>query len=102
MPQHREDPIVSTARREALVVALIFICAMSYSVLYCYWNGYHRPPESLSLVFGVPDWVFWGVVAPWMICLLLSFWFGSTFMHDAELGVGEETQHGDGSEAEDV
>jgi hypothetical protein len=86
MPEHREDPLVRSGRREALVVMLIWFCAMMYTVLYCYFNGYRRPPETLTYILGFPDWVVFGILAPWAVCLVLSFWFGHVFMHDTELG----------------
>ena len=97
MPEHREDPLVRSARREALVVMLIWLCAMLYTVLYCYVYGYHRPPETLTYILGFPDWVVWGILAPWGVCLLLSYWFGYVFMHDTELGKADEVA-GEGGE----
>jgi hypothetical protein len=90
MPHEREHPVVSSARREALVVAAIFVVSLLYTVIYCYVFGYHRSPETLTFVWGFPDWVFWGILLPWIICLGLSFWFGHTFVHDADLGPGDE------------
>lgn len=82
----REDPVVWTGRREALVILAIFLGAIIYTVTYCYLHGYHRAPQTLTFIIGFPDWVFWGVVTPWFVCLLLSYWFGYLFMQDANLG----------------
>lgn len=81
-----EDPLVRTSRREALVVAAIFVAAMTWTVGYCYLFGYHRDPASVRFIAGFPDWVLWGIVAPWLTCVLLSIWFGRLFMRDADLG----------------
>jgi hypothetical protein len=89
-PEHTEDTAVWTARREALVVLLILLAALIYTVTACYMWGYNRSPQSLTFIFGFPDWVFWGIVVPWVICLGLSYWFGYIFMRDADLGSGEE------------
>lgn len=98
MPDGREDPAVCTARREALVVLLIFLGALIYTVTFCYVRGYDRPPETLTFVLGFPDWVFWGIVAPWGVCLLLSYWFGHTFMRDSDLGSDSDPDAGNGME----
>ncbi len=98
MPDHREDPAVWTARREALVVLLILVGALIYTVTFCYLYGYDRAPETLTFIYGFPDWVFWGIVIPWCVCLLLSFWFGHRFMRDSDLGIGAEADSGDGWE----
>lgn len=86
MPQPIDDPVLRSARREALVVLVTWLCAMTYSVTYCYLNGYGRSVEDLKFVLGFPDWIFWGLVLPWAICVGFSFYFGATFMRDEYLG----------------
>jgi hypothetical protein len=99
MPSSCEDPVVRSARREALVVLLIWLAAMVYTVGYCYVYGYDRPPETLTYILGFPDWVVWGILAPWAVCLLLSYWFGYVFVRDTALGPNPA---GDNREASDV
>jgi len=91
MSETREDPLVHCARREAGIVGLLFLITMCYTVGYCYFNGYDRDPGSLTFVYGFPDWVFWGILAPWSVCVLLSFWFSYVFMSDEDLGGEEES-----------
>jgi hypothetical protein len=86
MVDPHEDPVVGSARREAPVVALIFLAAMIWTVGYCYLFGYNRDPATVKFILGFPDWVMFGVVAPWAACVLASLWFGRVFMRDAELG----------------
>jgi hypothetical protein len=86
MPPPTDDPVLRSARREALVVFASWLAAMIYTVSYCYLNGYNRAQESLTFVLGFPDWVFWGIVVPWSVCIAFSFWFGATFMRDEDLG----------------
>lgn len=77
-----EDPSIGRARREALVILLIWIAAAVYTVTYCYLNGYNRAPDSLTFVWGFPDWVFWGILCPWAVCFVLSFWAAYAFVRD--------------------
>lgn len=86
MSESTDDPVLRSARREAVVVLCVWLAAMSYTVGYCYLNGYNRKVEDLKFVLGFPDWVFWGVVTPWVICAAFSFFFGATFMRDEDLG----------------
>jgi hypothetical protein len=86
MPQPADDPVLRSARREALVVLAAWIAALGYTVGYCYLHGYNRSAESLVFVFGFPDWVFWGIVVPWGACALFSFAFGAIFVRDEDLG----------------
>lgn len=86
MSQPTDDPVLRSARREAVVAFLVWLGAMAYTITYCYLNGYNRSPESLTFVFGFPDWVFWGIFVPWSISVVLSFYYGATFVRDEDLG----------------
>ncbi|HLJ11456.1 MAG TPA: DUF997 family protein [Planctomycetaceae bacterium] len=86
MPERVDDPVLRSAKREGLVVLAAWLAAMTYTVGYCYLHGYGRTAESLTFVFGFPDWVFWGIVAPWLVCVAFSFYFGATFVRDEDLG----------------
>ncbi|MBX7075448.1 MAG: DUF997 family protein [Pirellulales bacterium] len=80
------DKSLRHARREALVVFAIWFVAMIYTVGYCYWFGYDRTVASLTFVAGLPDWIFWGVVTPWIVCSILSAWFSFYYMSDDDFG----------------
>ena len=86
MSQPTDDPVLRSARREAIVVLFTWLAAMGYTVTYCYLHGYDRPVESLTFVLGFPDWVFWGIVIPWAVCVVFSIYFGAAFMRDEDLG----------------
>jgi hypothetical protein len=86
MTQRPEDPVLRSARREAVVVLVMWLGALTYTVLYCYLYGYNRSLDSLTFVLGFPDWVFWGILTPWAICLILSYLFAVFFMRDEDLG----------------
>lgn len=74
------------ARREALVVLFTWLGALAYTVLYCKFHAYGRSPDDLKFVLGFPDWVFWGVLAPWALCFVVALWFAAFFMKDDALG----------------
>jgi hypothetical protein len=44
----------------------------------------------------MPDWSFWGVAAPWGLCLLFSAWFCFGYMADDDLGRDQEEGSGYG------
>jgi hypothetical protein len=81
-----EDPVVRSARREAVVSILIWLGAMTYTIGYCWRYAYDRAPGDVELIGGFPDWVLWGIVAPWLVCAGLSWWFAYGFMTDESLG----------------
>ncbi|HMC67096.1 MAG TPA: DUF997 family protein [Gemmataceae bacterium] len=104
MPRPPEDPVLRSSRREAIVVLLMWLGALAYTVTYCYLFGYNRSFESLKFVWGFPDWVFWGIIAPWSVCLVLSYLFATFFMRDEDLGEDpeEETNAGGTGEVTDA
>lgn len=92
---NQEDPILRSSRREGLVTMTIWLAAMLYSVGYSVLNGYNRPVESIQYVYGFPDWVFWGVVVPWVVCAIVTIWFALFFMTSDSLGEDTEYVAGD-------
>jgi hypothetical protein len=94
-----DDPVLRSARREASLVFAVWLTALVYTVGYCYTFGYGRDPETLALVLGFPDWVFWGILVPWTACTVFSGWFAFVFMTDDDLGAEEEEVQLPGEEA---
>lgn len=60
--------------------------ALVWSVGAGYVLGYQRDADSIRLILGMPDWVFWSVAVPWVVCFLFSTWFCFFFMADDDLG----------------
>jgi uncharacterized membrane protein YhdT len=85
MTQLTEDPVVTSSRREAIAALVMFAIAMVYTVGYCYAYGYGRPPEELRLILGIPDWVLWGIFAPWLVWTVVASIFAKFVMRDARL-----------------
>ena len=100
MPPFEEDPTISAARREAIVVMGLVATTLIYSSTTSYLMGYGAKDRELHFVelgWGVafPDWIFWGVVVPWGVCFVIGAIFAFGWMQDAELG--EELEEDDGS-----
>jgi hypothetical protein len=81
-----EDPVLTSARREALLVFAIWICACLWVLSVSYRYGYHRDAATLTYVLGFPDWVFWGVMLPWSVCTGLCFFLAYFVIRDEDLG----------------
>ena len=99
------------ARREALVVMIVWLLALAWTVGYCYLRGYQHPPdgwavraglaaprqaEDLGQVAGFPDWVFVGILLPWLVCTLFTIAFSLFGMRDDPLGGEAQEGAGDG------
>src|SRR5580704_5691495 len=80
-----QDPVVRSGRREAFFALGLWLVAMIYSVTVCTQWGYKRPVESLTFVLWFPDWVFWGIVAPWIACAAISIYFALYVIEDDSL-----------------
>ncbi len=88
--------MLRSAWREALVVFGLWGTALAWSVGYCALNAY--PPQDrlaeaaakLTYTFGFPTWVFYGIVVPWVLCSILSFFISRFVISDADLGMDPE------------
>jgi hypothetical protein len=111
-----EDVLLGNSRREAWIVLLAWLGSLIYTVSVCYLFGYltHEPsgtsvgpdvasllgpltsfnrnPESLTtpLGLGIPDWVFYGIVLPWVACIALTLWFCFRYFSEDDLGSADD------------
>lgn len=58
---------------------------MAYTVGYCALFGYARSAAEARYVLGFPDWVFWGIVTPWLACVVTGILFAYFVMRDEDL-----------------
>lgn len=87
MKYRSPDPVLQSAWREARVVFSIWLAAIIYCVSYAALFGYGRSSAELTFVLGFPDWVFWGIVAPWVTCVVLSALISQFMIRDENLGL---------------
>lgn len=109
--EFEDDPVYRHCLREAVFIFSVWVACFVWTCAYCYLYGYssHEPnPSGVSpiggmvgplesfnrsasdltypLGLGVPDWVFYGVVVPWVLCIALSFWYCLCFFVEDDLG----------------
>lgn|SRR5262245_4854861 len=91
----KEQELLRHARREGLLLMAVWLLALIWSVISSWLFGYGRNPDEIMLILGMPDWVFWGIAVPWLICVAFSVWFCFFYMADDDLGrdPGEESGH---------
>ena len=85
-PAGREQRLLRNARREGLLIMVVWALCLLWSVAGSWVLGYQRDPADVALVLGMPDWVFWCVTLPWALCLLFSVWYCFVYMADDDLG----------------
>lgn len=95
------DPVLRAARREATFTFVVFVLALAYTVGYCSQYAYGRTLDSLTFVWGFPDWVFWGIVVPWAVVLAITILFCLTVMGDESLGQEVDETHASPGSHED-
>ncbi len=76
------------ARREAVAIFIVWLAALAWTVPYCYATGYASPGQASEtpLVWGMPAWVFWGIVCPWLIANVVTIIFCVGFFRVDPLG----------------
>ncbi len=74
------DPAFLRARKEAAIILLSWAVCLLWTVGACWLLGYTE--DTVSLVWGIPRWVFFGVMVPWGAATAFSVWFSLSFMHD--------------------
>ena len=86
------DPVFLNSRREAVIIFCLWLAGFAWAVPFCYFTGYIRDfdPETFSTTFGIPTWLFWGVLIPWIVADLFTTWFCFCYMRDDNLGEAHE------------
>jgi hypothetical protein len=85
------DPVLLHARRELFVILGCFSVFLVWTVCWCYVKGYNQPAGSeISKVLGMPSWVFWGVLVPWVSADIFIMWYTFFFMADDPLDDSEK------------
>lgn len=77
------DPDYLHSLRELVILLLIFGLAICWSIFVSFWLGYKNNEDAeaitqVSLILGIPAWVFWGILVPWLVIdvLAIIFCFG--------------------------
>jgi len=82
------DPVFANAKRETKVLLFTFLAFMVWSVGVSFYLGYGVEPEIIETrILGMPRWVFWGVLVPWVVATLFTIWFAWFFMMNDSLDV---------------
>ena len=99
VPEPDDATIYRHARQEARLVMLVWLAALIYTLVFCTYAGYEDGTAPLRLIGGIPSWVYWGVVVPWIAAIAFTTWFCFRFMADDYLGADEEAhiEHGEGT-----
>ena len=89
------DPVYLNSRREAVVIFGVWVACLLWAVPYCYFFGYPSDgaainPDAITTIWGIPSWVFWGILVPWLAADAFTIWFCFFYMVDDDLGEANE------------
>ena len=79
------------ARRESFVIIGAWFFFLVWTALVCGLGSTLNPEEPVKTVLGMPRWVFFGVVLPWIVACLFTLWFSMFFMKDTDLDPDRES-----------
>jgi uncharacterized protein DUF997 len=79
------NAVFRSSLREAWFVWVVWIIACVYTVGFA-WRFAYRSDADPGLIAGIPEWVVWGVIAPWIACTLVTCWFAFRGIKDEDLG----------------
>jgi len=87
VPIEDEDPLLRSARREMKVAVLFWVFFATWAIGLGKLLAYQKPAEGemISMILGMPSWVFWVVMLPWFLATVFTLWFAMSFMKDHDL-----------------
>jgi hypothetical protein len=77
------EPSYRRTLKEAMVALLLWLGAGIWVISVSYWLGYKRPVHSVA---GIPNWVVWGVLLPWVTLFILHTWYSLWFLRADDRG----------------
>ncbi|MEK6237493.1 MAG: YhdT family protein, partial [Planctomycetales bacterium] len=69
--------------KEARFVSIAWLVTLVYCVGTFATLGYLTPqerPEELDLIWGMPSWVAWGLLLPWLVQIGVAWWFALFYL----------------------
>jgi hypothetical protein len=111
-PTPTSDPaaarrLLRNAYLELAVCGITWLITLTWTVGYTYLAGYKHAADSWlvragwarspdaprATVVGFPDWVFWGIVVPWVLATVFTAIYSLRWMPDDNLGQEAEAHH---------
>ena len=80
------DSVFLHARRETVMLLVVFAFFLAWTMIVSYSLGYRPPTAEVSTIWGMPSWVFWGVLVPWLAANAFTIWFAIFFVANDPLG----------------
>lgn len=69
-------------RREAIIAGILWVVFATWTITACYIIGYKA--QSVTFIFGIPNWIVWGVLLPWVCATIANSVFALLILADDE------------------
>ncbi len=90
--QPRYDAVYVHSLREAAVIVVMFSIACVWAISVSFSTGYNlAETDEVATVLGMPAWVFYAVLLPWVVIDVVAIWFCFFYMQNDDLGEAVET-----------
>lgn len=98
------DSAYLNSLRELKILSGLGFLALAYTIGYSSQFGYSvSSPENLKTVLGMPHWIFWGVLVPWIVTAALTIGFALFVMRDDDEDlVASESCEASGADGEEL
>ena len=93
-----DDPVYISSRREAFIILVAWLICGIYTCSYCFLTGYSGGSGETPTLWGIPSWVVWGILCPWLLVNVFAFWFCFFFIRDEDLGEDPPSERPEASE----
>jgi TRAP-type C4-dicarboxylate transport system permease small subunit len=80
------EPSYRRTLKEAIVALMLWFGAGVWVISVSYWLGSGRPVVSIG---GIPNWVLWGILLPWVTLFLIHSWYSLFFMQAGDMQAGD-------------
>ncbi len=90
--EYEPDPIFIDSLRESGWILLMWACCFVWTLVTCLSHGYQQDvnPQTFKTVYGIPAWVAYGIVLPWLVADVVTIWFCIFKMKDGDLGESDD------------
>lgn len=73
------------SRRETVVICMAWAVFLAWTGIGCGLGSHQEGDEPVRTILGMPRWVFFGVVLPWLAACAFTVWFSMVYMQDTDL-----------------
>lgn len=80
------DPLYLNSKREAIFIFSLWLLCLLWCVPYCYLNGYVPDGQEVPLMWGMPKWIVYGILGPWILADVVTILFCVFIFSEDDLG----------------